>query len=62
MIQVATSVYCVSTQHGPIDLTQGLGGVFKFSKWWNVGSDMFRFNGFMFISIMFKPPSILGFL
>ncbi len=61
MIQVATSVYCVFTQHGTIDLTQGLGGVFKSSRWWNVGNDMFRFIGFMFISVMFKPPFILGF-
>lgn len=62
MIQVGTDVYCVCTQHGTIDLTQGLWGVFKFFRWWNVGSDIFRFTGFMFTGIMFKPPFSLGFL
>jgi len=61
MIQVATGV-CVSTQLGTIDLTQGLGGVFRFPRRWIVGNDMFKFTNFMFISIMFKPLSTLAFL
>jgi hypothetical protein len=56
MIQIAIGV-CVSRPHGTIDLTQGLGGVFRFPKWWVVGNDMFKFTNFMF-----KPLSTLGLL